>query len=79
MTASGFGTSPAGDRRPERGVFCFEDICIITRYDPPPIPLRQFDWTAVDDNYDEGSPVGFGRTEQEAIEDLRREIEFRKD
>ena len=36
-----------------------------------PIPLRDFDWEAVDeDTYDEGEPVGLGRTEKEAIADL---------
>jgi hypothetical protein len=35
----------------------------------PPIPIRQFDWSAVDDDtYDgPGSPVGTGPTEQVAI------------
>lgn len=50
---------------------------IITRYDPPPIPLRQFDWVAVRDGYDGGDPVGYGRTEAEAIKDLEDEEEFR--
>lgn len=38
----------------------------------PPIPVRDFDWTAVDDKtYDgEGCPIGWGRTEQAAIDDL---------
>ena|SRR5258708_684000 len=44
---------------------------IITTYWAKPIPLRQYDWSAVTDNHDLGSPVGFGRTEQEAIDDLR--------
>jgi hypothetical protein len=44
---------------------------IVTRYDPKPIPDRRFDWTAVTDNYDLGSPIGYGRTEAEAIADLR--------
>lgn len=22
---------------------------IVTAYDPPPIPMRQFDWSAIDD------------------------------
>lgn len=48
---------------------------IITRYDPPPIPPRQFDWTAVTDDYEGGCPIGYGRTEQEAIEDLKMQIE----
>lgn len=43
---------------------------IHTNFDYPPIPDRQFDWSAVTDNYDEGHPVGFGQTEEEAIADL---------
>jgi hypothetical protein len=43
---------------------------IVTRYWQKPIPLRQFDWEAVTDNYDLGSPIGYGRTEEEAISDL---------
>lgn len=48
---------------------------IVTRYDPPPIPLRQFDWSAVTDNYDLGSPIGRGHTEAEAIADLKMQLE----
>jgi hypothetical protein len=45
----------------------------------PPIPDRRFDWCAVTDNYDgEGSPIGWGRTEEDAIEDLVAEIEDRR-
>lgn len=38
----------------------------------PPIPIRKYDWSAVDDStYDgPGCSIGYGRTEQEAIEDL---------
>jgi hypothetical protein len=42
-----------------------------------PIPLRQFDWEAVYDNYDGAEDsndlIGHGATEAEAIADLRRE------
>ena len=49
---------------------------IIVRYDPPPIPLRQFDYVAIDDaTYDLGSPIGYGRTEAEAIADLESQLE----
>ncbi|HLK83131.1 MAG TPA: hypothetical protein VKT99_16780 [Xanthobacteraceae bacterium] len=48
---------------------------IITRYDPKPIPDRRFDWSAVTEDYDLGSPAGYGRTEQEAIDDLLMQIE----
>lgn len=52
---------------------------IKTIYDPPPIPLRQFDWCAYDDEtYDgPGSPIGHGLTEQLAIEDLLERTEMR--
>jgi hypothetical protein len=40
-----------------------------------PIPLRQFDWEAVDDNYEAGCPIGYGATEQEAINDLLSQLE----
>ena len=45
---------------------------IKTNYDPKPIPDRRFDWSAVDDStYDgPGSSIGYGATEQEAIDDL---------
>lgn len=44
---------------------------INTRHWPPPIPDRRHDWTATYDNYDgEGSPIGIGATEAEAIADL---------
>lgn len=40
-----------------------------------PIPYRQFDWEAVYDDYDyapdgKPHPIGYGRTEAEAIADL---------
>jgi hypothetical protein len=50
---------------------------IRTHNEFPPIPDRRFDWSAVDDNaYDgEGSPIGHGATEQEAIRDLIAQLE----
>jgi len=49
---------------------------IVTNFDYPPIPIRQFDWSAIDDDtYDgEGCPIGHGATEQEAIDDLLGQI-----
>jgi hypothetical protein len=47
---------------------------IHTLYSPPPIPLRSYDWSAVEDDYEPGSPIGWGATEQEAIADLREQI-----
>lgn len=34
----------------------------------PPIPLRQYDWSATFDGYEPGDSIGFGETEQEAID-----------
>ena len=48
---------------------------IITNFEHPPIPIRKFDWSAVTDNYEGGDPIGRGETEQEAIADLREQIE----
>jgi len=49
---------------------------IVTEYWAKPIPVRQFDWTAVDDDtYEPGCPVGYGATEAEAIADLREQLE----
>jgi hypothetical protein len=48
-----------------------EETKIITEYTYPPIPLRQFDWEACRDYWDEGDPIGYGATEAEAIADLK--------
>lgn len=50
---------------------------IRTEFVYPPIPIRDFDWCAVDDDtYDgEGCPIGYGRTEADAIADLMAQIE----
>jgi hypothetical protein len=50
-------------------------LAIRTTYWAKPIPLRQFDWEAVTDNYEPGAPIGYGATEQEAIDDLLDQIE----
>lgn len=52
---------------------------ICTSYWAKPIPQRQFDWSAWRDgdepNDDGQMTVGYGRTEQEAIDDLKMLIE----
>lgn len=52
---------------------------IITKYDPPPIPFRDCDWSAVFEDYDLGSPIGHGPTEADAIEDLKQEAALNDD
>lgn len=49
---------------------------IKTVYVYPPIPTRQFDWMAYDDNtYDgPGSPLGQGPTKEAAIQDLLEQL-----
>ena len=42
---------------------------LITTYNPPPIPVRQFDWTCIDENYEGGDIIGTGETEEAAIAD----------
>jgi hypothetical protein len=50
---------------------------IITKYEYPPIPLRDWDWSAIDDDtYDgPGCPIGLGSTKEAAIADLLQQIE----
>jgi hypothetical protein len=44
---------------------------IITNYWAKPIPDRRFDWSAMEDGGNE-MMCGWGRTEAEAVKDLRR-------
>lgn len=56
---------------------------IRTHYVYPPIPVRDFDWSAIDEDTYDGAPdagqraqmIGFGKTEAEAIADLKQQIE----
>ena len=49
---------------------------IRTEFIHPPIPLREFDWSATYDDYDGAEDsdtrghIGYGRTEQDAIANL---------
>ena len=50
---------------------------IVTEFIYPPIPDRSHDWCAVDDDTYEGPgcKIGYGATEQEAIDDLMEQME----
>lgn len=48
---------------------------IVSSFIYPPIPDRRFDWSATEEDYEPGCPVGYGRTEEEAIADLREQLE----
>ena len=54
-------------------------VNVATSYEYPPIPIRDFDWSAIDyDTFDgEGSPSGSGRTEEAAISDLIEQLKER--
>jgi hypothetical protein len=59
---------------------------IRTEFIFPPIPVRDFDWTAVDDDTYDGAPdsktrnqIGYGRTEEEAIKNLLEILEEDKE
>jgi hypothetical protein len=61
-----------------------DGLVIHTSHDRPPIPSLDFEWSAVTDDYDGApdagwQPVGHGRTEDEAIADLLRQIEEYQD
>lgn len=46
---------------------------IITSYDHPPIPIRDYDWSAIREDYEPGDLIGTGKTEQDAKDDLVRQ------
>ena len=48
---------------------------INTEHVVPPIPSRMFDWTATEEDYEPGDPVGRGCTEAEAIADLQEQLQ----
>jgi hypothetical protein len=52
---------------------------IITSFVYPPIPVRDFDWTATLDGYEPGELVGTGKTEKEAIDDLLEQLDEREE
>ena len=53
-----------------------QNINIQAYYDPKPIPIRRYDWEAVDyDTLDYDSVTGFGATKKEAIADLLERLE----
>jgi hypothetical protein len=56
-------------------------MTIKTHFDYPPIPIRSFDWSAIDDDTYDGTPycpIGCGETEKAAIADLLEQLEERE-
>lgn len=65
-------------------MYIINGMKIHTSYDRPPIPVRDMDWSAVTNDYDadcdqdgfhSSHPVGYGATEQVAIDDLLEKLE----
>lgn len=54
-----------------------QPIHILVSFDYPPVPWRHDDWSAVEDGYEPGDPIGRGATEDEAIASLLEQIEER--
>ncbi len=52
---------------------------IVTTYWPKPVPERFTDWEATTEDYEPGMPIGFGATEEAAIEDLKQQMEMKND
>lgn len=58
---------------------------IRTAREYPPIPIRDFDWCAYDDDTFDGAAdagrqiVGYGKTEAEAIADFKEQLEDSRD
>ena len=55
---------------------------VATHFWMKPIPLRNFDWCAYDDDTYDGAedsncPIGYGATEQAAIDDLMEQNQTR--
>ena len=74
LVTTGEVASELGDRP----ILAVRELDIMTHYWAKPDPCRDFDWSAIDDRTFDGAPdaggaahrVGYGATEQEAIEDL---------
>ena len=50
---------------------------ITTEYEKTPVKNRDYDWSAFREDFDLGEPIGYGATEQEAINDLLEKEEER--
>jgi hypothetical protein len=51
-------------------------VKIFTAFVYPPIPIRQFDWSATFDSYEPGDPIGRGPTEEDAVANLLLESDY---
>lgn len=42
----------------------------------PPVPTNRWDWSAVWTDYEPGDPIGYGATPEQALRDLREQVEM---
>jgi hypothetical protein len=58
-----------------------EPVTLRIDYDPPPIPIRSFDWCVINDDTYDGAPdagpqeIGHGATKVEALQDFAERAE----
>ncbi len=52
-----------------------KEMKITTQHVYPPIPIRTHDWMACLEDGDGDGPQGWGKTEAEAITDLKQQLE----
>jgi hypothetical protein len=50
-------------------------VCIVVTNDPPPIPLRQFDWCVWEDGHEEARNYGYGATRAAALDSFFEQYE----
>ena len=51
---------------------------IVVTQENPPVPSRQYDYSAVTDDYEPGHPIGRGSTKREAVNDLMDQLDLRQ-
>ena len=51
-------------------IYSYRDQPIETEFVYPSIPARSHDWSAIRHGYEPGDLIGYGPTEQDAIDDL---------
>lgn len=50
-------------------------VCLVVTHEPPPIPLRQFDWCVWQDGHEEARNYGYGATRTEAVANFFEQVE----
>jgi hypothetical protein len=52
---------------------------VITDFVSPPVPSRNFDWTATQEFYEPGDVIGRGPTKDAAIKDLLTQLQEQRE